>query len=318
MRKFILLFLVIHLFLFPAKAQEISASASIDTNDVLIGERIGLTLQFQSEEKASVVWPSIPDTISGLEVLERTEIDTASSDNSYMLSQELAITSFESGTFSIPELTFMYEKKNMQDLYPAKTSPLLLRFGTVKVDTTKAAKDIKAPLDEPVTLAEYFWYFVISIALLAIAAGIYYYMKKMRKPKELERFEYDPKIPPHMIALEALKQLDSEKLWQKGMVKKYYIRLTEIIRIYIEKRYKIPALEMTTVEIIDALKYTEAGEDQIFNLQRMMELSDLVKFAKHEPLSDENSSSMKIAEEFVRSTQVVEKNVAQKEENIHG
>ncbi len=317
MRKIFFLFLIALISISPVKAQEIKASASIDTNNVLIGEKVGLTLKFQSNEKTDVIWPSIPDTLSGLEVLNRSDIDTASTENSYTLSRKLALTSFESGTFSIPEITFMYEKEGMNDLYPAKTSPLLLRFRTVQVDTTKAAKDIKAPLDEPVTLGEYLWLFVIGFALLAVAAGIYIYMKKFRKPKEPERFEYDPKIPPHVIALEALKQLDSEKLWQKGLVKKYYIRLTEIIRAYIEKRYKIPALEMTTVEIIEALKATDAEEEQIFNLQRVMELSDLVKFAKHEPLPNENSSSMKAAEEFVRRTQLLEKNVAQKEENIH-
>ena len=87
--------------------------------------------------------------------------------------------------------------------------------------------------------------------------------------------------PADVIALRELEQLREEKPWVNKQVKLYYIRLTEILRIYIERRYHIMALEQTTDEILASPeKIRTARINSLKSLASILKLADLVKFAK--------------------------------------
>ena len=110
-------------------------------------------------------------------------------------------------------------------------------------------------------------------------------------------------IPPHIEALENLRILKDEKLWQNGFEKEYHIRLSDIIRTYIEKRYGVTALEQTTDEIMRHTRTLESIDDVLRNkLKQILMLSDMVKFAKELPLPNENEMSIDHAFEFVNKT----------------
>ena len=59
-----------------------------------------------------------------------------------------------------------------------------------------------------------------------------------------------PIRPAHEIALEELNKLDAEKIWQQGNFKSYHTSLTDIIRMFIEHRWQVNAMELTTDEIL--------------------------------------------------------------------
>lgn len=289
---------VLILITYSLNAQNVSVRAWTDTNNVLIGDQLKLTLEAISDKKTNIVLPIVPDTLGKIEVLSRSRIDTLDSNGIYSLRQNFIITSFDTGWHPVPSLIVMYAKKEMPDLYPLSTDTLFLKFNTVPVDTAQAIKDIKPPLDEPISWEEYLLYFIIAVAIIGLGFLGYYLWKRFKKKKEIP-LEYDPKIPPHIIALESLRQLDSEKLWQKGKVKLYHIRLTEIIRLYIERRYMIPALEMITPDIIQGMNEGSIEEELVSFMKKVFETADLVKFAKFQPLPDENSLVMAYAVEFV-------------------
>ncbi|MFC2129914.1 hypothetical protein ACFLSQ_00620 [Bacteroidota bacterium] len=276
-----------------------------DTNDVLIGDHVIILLEFKAGKKNDVVWPLIADTIGHLEVLKRSTLDTQRQENLFLLRQTYTITSFDSGAYTIPSFTFSYEetavagKGGMPETI--LTNPLVLQFYTVEVDTTLDIKDIKGPLEEPVSFWEYLIYIVIALAVIALIVFGYYYWKK-RKIKGTSDLDYDPNIPPHVLALEALKQLESEKLWQSGHVKKYYIRLTDIVRIYMKRQFHINAMEMITPEIISAMREYGFNQDIFDNMTDVFITADFAKFAKHQPLPDENAKCMKLSVDFVNKT----------------
>jgi hypothetical protein len=186
------------------------------------------------------------------------------------------------------------------------TDPLLLQVGTVSVDTTQAIKDIKQPYHQ-----NYLWIdwlkdnagivFATLGAILLIAFLIYYFIKKAKnKPPVI--IPEKPKIPAHIIAFEKLEKLKNNKLWQDGKLKLYYISLTDIVREYIESRYKINTLEQTTEEILSALRNVAIDEESKSKLKQILVLGDLVKFAKEQPLAAENERSLANAFEFVEGT----------------
>ena len=127
------------------------------------------------------------------------------------------------------------------------------------------------------------------------------FWKRYKKQKQ-EPETKKPKIPPHIVALEELQKLDKEKLWQNGFIKEYHTRLTDIVRNYLEGCFSVQAIEMTTGEIIDAVKVKDIDSKLVQDLEKLLELADLVKFAKFHPLPDENSLLMKLSIEFVNNT----------------
>ncbi|MFH1052505.1 MAG: BatD family protein [bacterium] len=292
------IFFLITVFLFSVDgfSQIPEIKVSVDTNNVLIGDQIKLLLQVNNRTKTNIIWPVVGDTLGHFEVVSRNKLDTLSKENRFTLKQTIVITCFDEGTYAIPSFTFgvVNDRDSVDTLI---TELLYLKFNTVEVDTTLDIKDIKGPLDVPIDWTEYIIYFIILLVVLALAFLGYKYWKK-RKQK-LPDLGYDPSIPPYVLALEALKQLESEKLWQGGYVKKYYIRLTDIIRIYIERQFKIKAMEMVTPEIISSLRNYGFEENLIIDMTELFTLADFVKFAKHQTLPDENSKCMNYSVNFV-------------------
>jgi len=140
----------------------------------------------------------------------------------------------------------------------------------------------------------------LAIALL-IAAGIWFYLKRRNPLKAF--IKEKPKEPAHVIALRELEHIKQEKLWQKGEVKTFHSHLTDVLRDYIEDRYGIPAPEQITSEILQSLQSVELPDDKVlWKIQQVLEQADLVKFAKMEPLPDENDLALKNAYLFVNQT----------------
>jgi len=106
-----------------------------------------------------------------------------------------------------------------------------------------------------------------------------------------------------VVALRELDKLSQEKLWQKNEFKEYYTRLTAIIRIYLEKRFHIPAMEETSYEILQDWKQHHEAVPGLYDmLKQLLNLADLVKFAREKPLPSDNEVNLDNAYEFVRRT----------------
>jgi hypothetical protein len=128
-------------------------------------------------------------------------------------------------------------------------------------------------------------------------------IRLFKRNREPDRSSVTPPEPAHVIAFRELDRLKSEKIWTKGEVKQYYTRLTEITRRYIERQYDIPAMESTTEEILDAFRRTNR-EDSLLDemLKDLLELADLVKFAREDPLPVDNQTNLNNAYLFVQKT----------------
>ena len=284
-----------------ASSQNVSFIAKTDTNNVLIGDQIKLHLIAKSDKKTNIILPTLPDTINKIEVRWRSKIDTLDSAGLFRLKQTYIITCFDSGYHTLPPFDLSYEQKGSAGIITTSSDSIVLKFITIPVDTSKAFKDIKPPLDSPITFMEILPYIGIFLLVLAMVWLAVYFWKKRNKVVT-GKPEYDPRIPPHVIALEALKLLDADKLWQKGYVKQYFIRLTEIIWVYIERRFDITAPEMTSGEIIEALRAIQLDPVLIGNMNKLFVTADLVKFAKDQPLPDENSLLLTYAFDFIHKT----------------
>lgn len=286
-------------------AQTLSVKAEIDTAAIKIGEQahIRLSAFFTQGTEKQIAWPQIKDTItSTIEVVSKSKIDTHTVASGHKIySQEITVTSFDSGYHAMPPFVFSVKGDSTD---AAETEPLLLEVITVPVDTTKAIKDIKGPIDAPFSWREAIPYIIGAVILVAIIFFIIYLIRRSRR-KVTKVEEPVPTKDPDVIALEQIEMLEQEKLWQSGKIKEYYIRLSDIMRIYTEQRYHIPAMEQTSDELLQSLR-SLIDDAQRSKLRQILLLSDLVKFAKELPIGTENEISLKNAKDFIHETKPVQ------------
>lgn len=287
-------------------AQDVIATASIDTNQIRIGEQITYTVNVQTNKDVKLLWPTFLDTIYHFEVVDCSSIDSINVEgNNYELKQSFILTKFDSGYYPIAPIRFDYKLATDSTVYATETEPLLVAVHTVAVDTAASIKDIKPPIHVPVTLKEMAPYIAGVFGLFAlIVLAIVLYRKYKRKKEGI--IEVVPDIPAHLVAFEQLQKLNNDKLWQQGKIKTYYSGLSDIVRLYIENRYKTPALEMTTDEILSSGLINLISIKEKEELERILHTSDLAKFAKSNPLPNENELNWQLAYEFVDKTKEIE------------
>ncbi len=288
---------------FKSFSQTVTVHARLDTNEIMIGDQVTYAIEVKRNRNDLVKFPAFEEKLTeDIEIVSKSPVDSfwSKKDQKYILNQTLLLTVFDSGLYYIPPQEFLFVTRQKKDTI--RSAATYLEVYPFPLDTTQNIRDIKAIEKAPVTFSEIYPYilFVIFIGLLGWFL-IYYIRKKEKNQPLIGR----PKIiePPHVIALRELERLKAEKLWQRKEIKPYYSRLTEIIRRYIEARFGIMAMEQTTDEILIEFEGQEILSDNDYNLlKEMLVQADLVKFAKAEPLPDENETHFENATAFVNNT----------------
>lgn len=298
-------------------AQEISIQSYLDTNSILIGDQIKLHFEITQNKDIDIILPFFTDTIvDKVEILEQSNPDTLFlSADVIKISKELLITSFDSGFYVIPAIKIPFVSNNVYDTILSK--PLVLGVNTFDIDTVRGIADIKPPINTPITFKETLpWIGWGLLALVIIIFAIWLYLKISKKEVPILKREI-PKEPAHTIALRDLDKLKTLKLWQQGKFKEYHSNLTEVLRIYIENRYSIQAMEQTTDEVLDALNESNLMNISSFEkLNDILVTADLVKFAKHQPLPDLNDQALEFAYDIVLKTKLREDLSKKKDEDL--
>ena len=313
----ILSFLV--LFVSTLNAQQVRVEATLDTAKLRIGEQAKVDLYVTYDASLgnlNITWPTIGDTItSKIEVIEVSAIDTTfpNKTNSRVVHQhqQITISVYDSGFFAVPPLKFLVNEKD--SMY---TSPLFFEVHTLPVDTAEGKyKDIKEPFKEEFNWK---WYLPTIITIIAIylvlQIAVLIYLRFFRKKKVGDAAPEKPKVAPHIAALEELEKIRTGAAWQQGLTKEYYSAISDTVRLYIEGRFGINALESTTDEIMTAFRTLVIDKESKDKLQQLLSLSDLVKFAKMTPIEAEHTISIEHAFDFVNGTKREEKVEEQTEE----
>ena len=310
----VVLSLLLLCFTFNANAQDIQAEAQLGKFSIPIGDQTILRISAHMPVKTDITFPQVVDSIGKVKIVKTAKPDTAlDKDNKSLetITHTYTITCFDTGVYVLPQFTLHTKTGDI------KTGTVTLQVTSVKVDTTKAFYDIKQPLAVSYTfwdwLKDHWVAVVITLVIILLIAGIIYLYKN--RPKHLPIINAAPIVlADDVIALNKLNALRDKKLWQQNEVKLYYIELTDILREYLEKRYRITAHEQTTDEIFDSLIRKELSSDSRNLLKQILKLADLVKFAKEKPAAFENEQSMENAISFIEQTRPIVKPVENKED----
>jgi len=149
---------------------------------------------------------------------------------------------------------------------------------------------------------KYFLYFLLPVFL---GLGLLYLYSRTKNKEQQIVYVAPPKEAAHVIALRKLEALATQQDWKKGKVKTYQSELTYTIREYLENRYEIKALESTTGEISRALAQNNFDASHEKDLIEILQIADLVKFAKAQPTEDINEVFLEKAKSFVQDTKAI-------------
>lgn len=286
-------------------AATITIGAKLDSAVLLMGKTTALHLEIvQPRDVVAALSIDAADTLGTamVEIAERCKPDTTSlADNRIQINRDIILQSFDSGLYVIGPVACVVGRDTFF------TKQLSLKVMPVRVDTLQDIHDLKPVEDVPFKffdrvpdfIADYWWAWLLAMAV--IAGALYYYFhwyKKGVNPLKPER----KRLPPYDEAMINLRALKQKQLWQNGQEKEYFTGLTDILRVYIDRRFKVNAVEMTSTQIINTLKQNDETRAVNEQLTMILEIADFVKFAGAKPLADDNENAYRRAVEFIEAT----------------
>lgn len=287
----------------PLQAQLITVQSVVSSDSLMIGDQVIYSLQVEAADQVEFMMPVLQDTLGkNLELLSPALSDTTHADGRKMVQQSYILTGFEAGMQMIPSQEVIYASGNLMDT--ARSMPLMIQVYDPVVDTTQMIKPIKPPLNTPVSFREILPWLLVALGGLTVATlAIWLLRRYLGRKRDPEEYVNRITEPAHVIAFRELDKLKEEKIWEEGQVKLFYTKLTGTCRTYIERQYGIPAMESTTEEILHAFRKSNP-EDALLDeiLEELLELADLVKFAKEDPRPVSNQTNLNNAYIFVQKT----------------
>lgn len=289
---------------------KVSVTARLDSVDLLMGKLTTLSLEVVQDKGKPGGFPMFRDAdpskgyvgICGDSIELRTsyKADTLElGSGRIQINYSVPLQAFDSGTYRLPQFVYVSESDS------ARSNALTLNVVPVNVTAEDPIAGF-APVADPENpslldavpdwIYNYWW--VLLLLLLAAAATIW---GVKRYKKEGTVLKKKPEPSPYQVAITQLRELKGKNLWEQGMEKEYFTRLTEILRVYLDRRFGINAMEMTSREIMDHL-YNSDVKDKRDYIRQILSVADFVKFAKVRPLPADNIAAYENAVRFVEET----------------
>ncbi|MBM6864394.1 hypothetical protein H6A66_04275 [Bacteroides caecigallinarum] len=296
----------------PADAQQVTVRASIDSLQLLVGEQTKIHLEVSMDADRKLRLPVIKDTlVRGVEVLDIAKPDTQklNDDKRWLIRQDYTVTSFDSALYYLPPLEVMVDDKEY------RSESLALKVYSIPVDTLHPDQFFgpKTIVEVPLQWQDIDSMVYSLILMLLFGAGCVFLIVRLKNNKPIIKIiKIEPKLPPHQEAMKHIEEIKANKNMQREDPKLYYTELTDVIRTYIAERFGFNAMEMTSAEIIEQLLQVK-DKDSLKDLKYLFETADLVKFAKHAPMMNENDMNLVNAVDFINETKIEEEPGTKKE-----
>lgn len=328
MRRFLFLLFGLNFVLVSfGQNQNTTFKISMDSASLLMGKQTMLHMEIsEPQQNGQGIFLVPEDTLSRfIEVAKVLPADTVKGNGSsgrLVIKKNMIIQSFDSGLYQIGPLYYLTPSGDT-----VKSNPLSLKVIPVMVDSLETIHG-----DAPVFNVESRWwdfvpdiildnfilFLVLLFCIILVVAGIFLwisYRNKGRLP-----FVAKPKpIPPYELAVTSLNELRDRHLWEEGREKEFYTELIDILRRYLEGRFNINAMEMTTGQILHSLQNNPEINHHKDLMKRILDTADFVKFANMRPLPSDNTAAWETSMKFVEDTKPVaieEKDSSEDDESV--
>ncbi|MHC4925463.1 MAG: hypothetical protein ACYTG4_15510 [Planctomycetota bacterium] len=281
-----------------ANAQDARITNDVDTTLVTVGDRIRMTVVVEHAAGARVVWPDSLN-LSPFEVLGAEALPPSTEGGRVRTGAVFTLAAFELGELEIPSFDVRVEGPGDESQELA-TDRFGIEVASVGADEGGDIRGIRGPLGIPVSVVTVSVWLLVLLAAVVVAVWL---LRRWRRDDDgAPEAPGPPPRPPHEVALEALDRIESSSMLELGQVKEYHIEVSEALRTYVEHRFHVPALEMTTREVVQGLHGVRVSQDFIDDFRRFLDQCDMVKFAKVRPDAERSASVLTLGRDLVTSS----------------
>lgn len=277
----------------------------VERSKISVADRLRVVLEATAPESEAVELPDRTEKLGEFAVTDsRTIQPRLLEDGRVLYRRSYVLEPFLPGEYKLPPLTVRHAERHPQAATPPEASTEAISTEEISIEVASMLPENDQPprikeIADPVEMPAPWWpWAAAAVALAALLAALLWW----RRRKRLEQ-EAVPPPAPHEVAYHELEKLLAAGLLEKGEAKLFYLRLSNVLRHYIEDRFGLRAPEQTTEEFL-----AELGRSQPFApahkelLQSFLEHCDLVKFAEMEPTRGEAETAVALCRQFVDET----------------
>ncbi len=261
---------------------QVKVLALVDKDSILIGQPAFFSLEVYAPPDATIEWPAI-DSIFHFEVLDRQPVDTLEGNGGKHFAQTLSITGFEPGNWTMTPFSVMV------DGVPYYSDSIRLNVVLAPFDPGADYRDIKDIVEIPADPPRYI---VPALLALGLVSLLLLYLL-LRRKKQAQQAAPAPPVSPYEEAMNALSGL-AARIPADGEEKKYYTAMNDVLKIYLSRRFAIPATEKTNEELMLQLCGFPLARTAFLELSQTLTVADFVKFAKFRPSPEDHRAHLAI------------------------
>ncbi len=286
----------------------VHAVVELDNEHPVLGEQVRLTLRVDSAPDVHVTMPEYADQLGSFGIADYSSSERFRDDGRFEMTQIYTLDMPMSGRLRSPSFLIEFVDNREDSEHKGSVQELLTEEFSFEVGSVFGDGEVPAEL-EPVLEAlpelvlpeakksHGVWWGLLVLGLVAIG-GLVFWLKH-RKKEEIV-------LPADVVALSALDALEKEEIpSESAAVDAWYVRLSLIVRCYIEGRFELHAPRLTTEEFFELAKRSGFLKDEEKALiKKILERSDRVKFTDYVPSQEETKEMLSDARRFVMETRV--------------
>lgn len=294
--KFIKLILSVLLFsgaYFQASAALPKITASIDSTAVEMGSKAMITVDI-SDSSHQGLFVNLPKAGTETDNLDYSGVQCDTFPGGYKVN--ITIQAFTPGDITFDPFIYVLGKDTV------RSNHVSLKVLPVDLDSLETINPMASIVNVPRKwydyIPDFIWWIILAAAIIAIATTLYLLYRKngsiiLHRPKPVD---------PYEAAMAELTKLKERKLTENGQEKEHYTSLVDILRKYLEQRFGINAMEMSSTQILASLKSNPETRDNQPRIKQILEIADFVKFANVRPMPDDNIKTFNNVVAFVEDT----------------
>jgi hypothetical protein len=294
---FVFIFITGFLFSVQTSAQLPTVKTTVDKNEILIGQQINYHVETSMPDNTyRLEWFSVPDSFGNFIAITQNKIDSRSSNGNLNFSQDIILTSFDSGRQVIPPLTLTAATLDGDSTFNLYTDSIAINVTYSPTDSIMPFHDIKNIIEVKKTFPWWAWV-LVGLGIVMLIIWILFLFKFFKKKKDTKIFE--SKLSPYDESMQLLNDLEKENLLQQNKFKEYHSRLTDIFKRYLSRKTNTYQLHLTTDELLIELDGFDLSKEQISNFANCLRMGNVVKFAKYIPPAYENEKCFSQTKEMI-------------------
>lgn len=289
-------------------ASQVTLTAAADSTVMVMGDlnRLRVSVDIPAQFASSAQLVDFPVLTPGAEYLPFNGVDVVASDSTTTITGgdrridfDFTIQAFDPGTVTLPPFAVV----PAPGADTAYSNVVTFKVLPVDVDSLETINPMASIVSADSRWYDYIpnWLLWTLLAIAVCAAGVWAYFT-FRRHKEIVELRRTPPVPPYELAISRLNTLRSQGLAESGHEKEYYTELVDILRQYLQGRFGINAMEMTSTQIVRALRANPETKMTADQMRQVLAMADFVKFAKVRPLPDDNIKAFTRAQDFVEQT----------------